>query len=65
MTWLETMIKKHGSREAVNKVMAERGSKGGKLSTRTFATIPKDELQKISKKAGQLSGKSRRERRSK
>ena len=30
--WLETMIKKHGSREAVARIMAEIGSRGGKNS---------------------------------
>lgn len=28
--WLETMVKKHGSREAVARIMAEIGAKGGK-----------------------------------
>lgn len=30
--WLETMIKKHGSREAVTEAMRELGKKGGRVS---------------------------------
>ena len=31
--WMESMIKKHGSREKVRELMAGFGAKGGKLGT--------------------------------
>jgi len=56
--WLETMIKKHGSREAVREIMGNIGTKGGSKTgiIKGFAANPE-----LASRVGTIGGlKSRR-----
>ena len=54
--WLETMIKKHGSREAVTEVMRGIGAKGGKHPYGGFKYAKENGLN-WHKEAGRKGGK--------
>lgn len=55
--WLKTMVKKHGSREAVAEVMSKLGRQGGKMSSGGGFQRGSE----LARKAGKIGGtKSRR-----
>ena len=58
MSWMQTMIYKLGSKEAVQKYMAERGHKGGSVScVKGFASMPKEKVQAAGRTGGLKSRK--------
>ena len=61
--WLETMVKRLGSKEAVSKFMSERGSRGGQVSCpKGFASMPTEKVAA----AGRIGGtRSKRVKRTK
>lgn len=58
--WMTTMIKKHGSREAVTEFMRQIGAEGGKLGT-TGGFYQNRELASIAgRKGGSISRRTKK-----
>lgn len=51
--WMESMIKKHGSEEAVREYMRQNGRKGGKAKVKKgFASMDRDTLKEVASNGG-------------
>ncbi|QEX10927.1 hypothetical protein F6X56_14990 [Rhodococcus erythropolis] len=59
--WMETMIAKHGSREAVSAVQAAIGAKGGRLGTTGGFAADRKLARIAGAKGGRISKRGKKE----
>lgn len=59
--WMETMIAKHGSREAVSAVQAAIGAKGGRLSKNGGFAADRNLARIAGAKGGRISKRGKKE----